>query len=135
MRIVADTNVLVSALLTPGGGPGALLAAVDSGAVILVAAPGLLEELGEVLARDRFRPWVSTEQVEAYVSTIRHHAELVDDPGELTPVSRDPDDDYLIALARAAGVDALVSGDEDVTSLELHDLEILTPRQVLARLS
>lgn len=103
--------------------------------MILVAAPGLLDELGEVLARDQFRTWVSTEQVKAYVSAIRHHAELVDDPDELTPVSRDPDDDYLIALARAAGVDALVSGDEDVTTHELDDLDILTPRQVLDRLS
>ncbi len=111
--------MLVSALLSPGGGPGALLAAVDTGEVVLVAAPGLLDELGEVLARDRFRAWVSVEQVEAYVDAIRHHAELVDDPDELSPVSRDPDDDYLIALARAAGVDALVSGDDDVTSLEL----------------
>jgi uncharacterized protein len=135
VRIVADTNVLVAALLTPGGGPGALLAAVDAGEMILVAAPGLLDELGEVLARDRFRIWVSTEQVETYLDTIRNHAELVDDPDEVTPVSRDPDDDYLIALARAAHADALVTGDEDLTSLELADLAILTPRQVLDRLS
>lgn len=134
MRVVADTNVLVSALLAPGGGPGALLAAVDAGEVVLVAAPGLLDELAEVLARDRFRPWISMEQVEAYLDAIRQHAELVDDPDELMSVSRDPDDDYLIALARAAGVDALVSGDEDVTSLELDDLDILTPRQALDRL-
>lgn len=137
MRILADTNVLVSALLAPGGGPGALLAAVDTGEVVLVAAPGLLNELGEVLARDRFRTWVSMEQVEAYVVAIRHRVELVHDPApaEVTPVSRDPDDDYLIALARATGVDVLVTGDEDLTSLELDDLEILTPRQVLDRLS
>lgn len=134
MRIVADTNVLVSALLAPGGGPGALLAAVDAGEVTLVAAPRLFDELGEVLARDRFRTWVSMEQVAAYVGAIRQHAELVDDPDEPTSVSRDRDDDYLIALARAARVDALVSGDEDVTSLELDDLDILTPRQVLDRL-
>ena len=134
MRIVADTNVLVSALLAPGGGPGALLAAVDAGEVNLVAAPALLDELGEVLARDRFRIRVSTEQVEAYLDAIRQHAELVDDPDEVTPVSRDPVDDYLIALARAARVDALVSGDEDLTSLELDDLDILTPRKVLDRL-
>ena len=45
------------------------------------------------------------------------------------------DDDYLIALARAAVVDALVSGDQDLTSLALDDLEIVTPRQLLDRLS
>jgi uncharacterized protein len=59
---------------------------------------------------------------------------LVSDPDDVTSVSTDPDDDYLVALARAAAVDALVSGDEDLTSLELADLRILTPRQVLDRL-
>lgn len=87
-----------------------------------------------MLARDRFRTWVSMEQVEAYVAAIRDHAELADDPDEVTPVSRDPDDDYLVALARATRVDALESGDKDLTRLELDDLDILTPRQVLDRL-
>ena len=50
-------------------------------------------------------------------------------------MSRDPDDDYRSALAQATGIDMLVPGDEDLTSLELDDLEILTPRQVLDRLS
>lgn len=137
MRIVADTNVLVSALLAPGGCPGALLAAVDAGEVVLVAASGLLDELGEVLARDRFGTWVWMEQVGAYVVAIRDRVELVRDPApaEVTPVSRDPDGDDLVALARARGVDALVTGEEDLTSLQLDDLEILTPRQVLDRLS
>lgn len=134
MRIVADTNVLVSALLTPSGGPGALIAAIDAGDVVLVASPALLDELDDVLARDRFRRWVSTEQVDAYLAAIKDRAELVPDPGDVTAVSSDPDDDYLVALARAADVDALVSGDEDLTSLELGDLDILTPRQVLDRL-
>jgi uncharacterized protein len=78
--------------------------------------------------------WVSTEQVEDYVAAVRDRAELVPDPDDVTQVSSDPDDDYLVALARAAGVDALESGDEDLTSLELGDLDILTPRQVLDRL-
>jgi predicted nucleic acid-binding protein len=55
VRIVADTNVLVLALLVPGGGPRALLAAADAGEVTLVASAALLSELGEVLSRHRFR--------------------------------------------------------------------------------
>lgn len=46
-------------------------------------------------------------------------------------MSRDPDDDYLIALARTARADALVSGDADLTDLDLTDLPVLTPRQFL----
>lgn len=134
MRVVADTNVLVSALLTPSGGQGAILAAVDTGDLVLVASPALIAELEDVLMRERFRAWVSTEQVEEYLAAIRGRAELVSDPDDVTPVRNDPDDDYLVALARAAGVDALVSGDEDLISLDLGDLDILTPRQVLDRL-
>jgi uncharacterized protein len=96
MRVVADTNVLVSALLTPSGGPGAILAAVDAGDLVLVVSPALLDELEDVLARDRFRAWVSTEQVEEYVAAVRDRAELVPDPDDVTQVSSDPDDDYLV---------------------------------------
>jgi uncharacterized protein len=134
VRVVADTNVLVSALLTPSGGPGAIIAAIDTSDLILVVSPALLAELEDVLTRERFRAWVSVEQVEAYLAAIKERAELVPDPDDVKPVSSDPDDDYLVALARAAGVDALVSGDEDLTSLELNDLDILTPRQVLDNL-
>lgn len=135
MRIVVDTNVFVSALLAPGGGPGALLAAIDAGELTLVSAPQLIEELEEVLARDRFRVWVTSEQVAEYIDAVRQRAELVDDPEEIRPLSRDPDDDYLIALSREQGADALVSGDADLTTLELDDLDIITPRQLLDRLS
>lgn len=68
------------------------------------------------------------------MGAIRRHAELVNDPAQIISVSRDPDDDYLVALARAAAVDALVSGDKDLTSLQLDDLDILTPRQLLENL-
>jgi uncharacterized protein len=68
VRVVADTNVLVSALLTPSGGPGAILAAIDVGDLVLVASPALIDELEDVLARDRFRKWVSRGQVQAYLA-------------------------------------------------------------------
>lgn len=102
MRIVVDTNVLVSALLTPGGGPGALLAAIDAGDVTVVSSERLVGELDEVLARDRFRRWVAVERAREYVASIRGRAELIDDPEAVPRVSRDPDDDHLVALARQA---------------------------------
>jgi predicted nucleic acid-binding protein len=49
-------------------------------------------------------------------------------------VTADPDDDYLVALAVAAGADALVSGDVHLTELVDAPVIVLTPRQVLERL-
>lgn len=46
-------------------------------------------------------------------------------------MSNDPADDYLVALARIADADALVSGDSDLTDLRLDDLTVMTPRQLL----
>ncbi len=60
---------------------------------------------------------------------------VIDDPAQITPVCRDPDDDYLVALARAADVEALISGDADLTTLDLPDLDVLTPRALLDRLA
>lgn len=66
-----------------------------------------------------------------FVAELERLAESADDPDETRPVSPDPDDDYLVALARSTGADALVSGDTDLTNLDLTDLPVLTPRQLL----
>ena len=49
-------------------------------------------------------------------------------------MSDDPDDDYLVAVARSAKADALVSGARNMVELRLPDLVVLTPRQLLPRL-
>jgi predicted nucleic acid-binding protein len=51
------------------------------------------------------------------------------------PVTRDPDDDYLVGLARSTAADALVSGDRDLTDLTLGDVRLLTPRAFLDQLA
>lgn len=90
-----------------GPGPGALLVAVDAGEVMLVAARALVDELEEVLARDRFRTWVfggPDRGVRGSCTTTRGAPR---GPGRDRPRKPRPDDDYLIliALARAAGID------------------------------
>lgn len=52
-----------------------------------------------------------------------------------TSATRDPKDDYLVALARVADVDAIVSGDSDLHDAELPDLSIWTPRHLADLLS
>jgi predicted nucleic acid-binding protein len=53
------------------------------------------------------------------------------DPPEPAPISRDPKDDYLIALGRAASAHVLVTGDDDLLDLELPELKIVSPREFL----
>ena len=71
----------------------------------------LIADLRDVLARPKFRRWVSEKAVADYVEGLTDTALLAEDPPAETRLSPDPDDDYLVTLARAAGADYLVSGD------------------------
>ena len=133
-RAVLDTNVLVSALISPGGPSAALLLELRAGAFELVASPTLLAELREVLGREKSRRYVAEAEAIAYVGLIGNEATILDDPTPSgRPLSVDPDDEYLVDLARAAAADVLVSGDAHL--LDLRDrLPVMTPAQFLATL-
>jgi len=130
-RAVLDTNVLVSALISPGGGSARLLLELRSGAFELILSPLLLAELREVLRRDKFRRYVSEAEADAYVALIRSEGVVRADPGpSLEPISPDPDDEYLIDLARDAGADALVTGDAHLLELRAI-IPVMTPAEFL----
>lgn len=133
-RAVLDTNVLVSALISPGGGSARLLLELRSGAFELIVSPLLLAELRDVLRRDKFRRYVSEAEADAYVELIRSEGVVRDDPGPSPdPLSADPDDEYLIDLARDARADALVTGDAHLLDLRAI-IPAMTPAEFLEML-
>jgi putative PIN family toxin of toxin-antitoxin system len=134
VRAVLDPNVLISAAISSAGAPREILAAWTQGRFELVASPLLLDELHDVLTRPRFRRWISTDTVAEYVEGLRDAALFAADPAAQPGLSPDPDDDYLIALARAAKADYLVSGDHHLTGLVDPVPPVLTPRQFRDRL-
>ena len=131
---VLDTNVLVSALISPGGPSATLLLELRAGAFELVASPTLLDELRDVLGRESFRRYITEDEAAAYVELIGREAAILDDPApSARPLSADADDEYLVDLARAAAADVLVSGDAHL--LELRDrLPVMSPAEFLATL-
>jgi putative PIN family toxin of toxin-antitoxin system len=133
-RVVIDSNVLISARLSPRGAPGRLLAAWLAGRFELIVSPELLAELEGVLERPKFRRWLTVEEARAFVRTLRTTATLIDDPPPQHHDLRDPDDGYLLTLARAAKADCLVSGDGDLTSLSNPRPPVIIPADFLASL-
>ena len=128
-RVVLDPNVLISALITPRGASAAILVHLRAGAFELVTSPMLLAELGAVLRRDKFRTYVSLDEVEEFVELIRRESASMPDPEPAdVPLSEDPGDEYLIRLARAARADALVSGDPHLTRLRSR-IPVKSPRE------
>lgn len=130
-RAVLDSGVLVSALITPGGVPAKLLSTAGNGSFELIVSPLLLDELGTVLAREKFRRYVDVDAIDAYLDGLRRDAEVGTDPGTPPPLRcADPRDDYLIALAHSARA-ALISGDSHL--LDLADrIPVCSPADFLA---
>lgn len=130
-RVVIDPNVLVSAAITPRAASARIVPLLDAGVLIAVASPKLIDELSAVLSRPKFRRYLDLETVEAFVAEFRSLCDPHSDPEAVAGLSRDPKDDYLIALAQASQADALVSGDSDLHNLTIPGLRVLTPRQLL----
>lgn len=131
MRVVLDPNVLVSALISPSGPPAQILSAWVHERFEIVVSPALLAEAQDVLARPKFRRWVTHTTAEELVQALKDTAILADDPPAKAGLTPDPDDDYLVALAHSANVTYLVSGDTHLTGLLDPKPSVLTPRQFL----
>jgi len=136
VRAVIDTNVLVSALLW-NGPPHALMANVREGLLEIAISPVLLAELSTVIGRSKFNAiLVRAESTREQILTeIRKLAEVIEPPPLPQPVCRDPDDDAVLALAIAAQVDWIISGDDDLLSLRSYaGIAIISPVEALAKL-
>jgi uncharacterized protein len=130
-RIVLDCNVFVSALLSPEGAPAQILDRWADEDFDLVVSPLLLAELREVLSRPKFHALVDSAHVDALLSGLIEDAVLVGDPPLRPGLTPDPGDDYLVALAREADAQCIVSGDTHLTQLADPRPPVLTPREFL----
>jgi putative PIN family toxin of toxin-antitoxin system len=131
-RAVLDTNVLVAALITPDGASARLLVALRAGAFESVVSPQLLDELRDVLAQPKFRRYVSREEAATYVRLIERSSIVLADPPPdgSGRYPADPDDRFLVDLARSALVDAIVSGDAQALALR-PTVPVMSPREFL----
>jgi uncharacterized protein len=135
-RAVLDPNVLVSAFISQrGSSPDRIVRAWREGAFELVVSPQLVAELTDVLGRPKFALQASEGRAEAYIAALAGDAMQIDDQPDPPAVSPDSADDYLIALARAARADVIVSGDSHLTQLVDPTPPVLTPRQFVAQLT
>ena len=131
MRIVLDTNVLVSGVFF-GGVPGRILSAWAAGKLVLVLSPAILAEyrrvghelgLGHPELDDVFEP---------VLALVAVHGMIIDAPPLAGPVSDDPGDDMFLAAALAAHTRLIVSGDKHLLRVSgWRGIMVLTPRQFL----
>lgn len=111
MRVVLDTNVLLSALIAPGSTPDALYEAWRDRRFQLASCERQFEEFSRVSRRDDLKKRITPSEAGRMVNRIRALAVMYD-PLPKVERSSDPDDDWLLALAEASGADYLVTGDK-----------------------
>jgi len=110
IRAVLDTNVLVSALISPAGNEALILLAVRQRLVKASFSEEILQEYAEILARPKFA--FPADEIEALIALLRTQGEEVHDPEPLGSRLPDPGDEKFLACAKAAGVDFIVTGNK-----------------------
>lgn len=133
MRLILDTNVVLSALLWRGTPYRLLDAARSAQTVQIYSSFPLLEELADVLGRPFCLQRIALIGITVQ-SLLADYASVVElvEPATITPTSRDPDDDIILATALSAGVHIIVSGDRDVLDLVEYDgMPIVNAAQAL----
>ncbi len=127
MRVILDTNVLISGIFF-GGPPATILRAWRDGKVQFVVSTEILKEYDEVAKRlSRRYPGI---EVGPLLMLLARNAELVDAATLPLPVSTDPDDDKFLACALASRTEVIVSGDRDLLGVSgYRNLRILAPRE------
>ena len=130
VRVVIDTNVLISRLLLPRSTAGRAVRRLIDRAQPLVSE-ATLGELAQTLSRDKFNPYVSLEDRQEFFRLFARLAEWVSVTTTIR-ACRDPEDDQFLALAVDGEANLIVTGDKDLLALSpFRKTLVITPAQVL----
>lgn len=138
LRVVLDTNVFVSSLLSKKGPPAQVLDAWRAGRYLLITSPPIIAEIKTILDLPRIRKkyLIAHEDIEQIVNLLERDALVV--PGRTNvkgAIPVDPKDEMFLACALDAGADLIVSGDRHLLDLaEFKGITIFTVRQFAERL-
>lgn len=119
MKVVIDTNIIISGIFW-GGNPGKLLNAIEIGEIELHISDELLTEYIEVIFRVGNNRELSKKWNVYFLNKCRKVKVT-----KTEVISRDPKDDFILALAKKAKVDYIISGDKDITEIKEFEIPII----------
>jgi putative PIN family toxin of toxin-antitoxin system len=121
LRVVLDTNVLLSGIAYPASVPGKVLAAWRHGSVDVLLSAYILDELRRVLPRLAHRHGLTSAEIDDLVDALSIQAEVIEPLPDLEPDLRDFDDQAvlgtLLAALEASGANYLITGDKDLLAM------------------
>jgi putative PIN family toxin of toxin-antitoxin system len=136
MRVVLDTNILISALLVQTGHPAAIYLAWQEGLFTLIVCAEQLDELRATLQKPAIAARIKPHSAGRLVNQLKRLAEVVEGLPRVQR-SADPTDDYLLGLADASQANYLVTGDKSglVTLVRHKTTRILSAKDFAASLA
>jgi uncharacterized protein len=127
LRVVLDTNVLVSGIAYPGGTPGKILGAWRQGSLVVVLSRHILDELARSLPRLNHRLNWQPQDFEDHVETLALQASMVEPETVAPGTVRDAGDLLVLGTLLASKADYLVTGDDDLLALAERHPRIVSP--------
>jgi putative PIN family toxin of toxin-antitoxin system len=136
IRIVLDTNVFISGVLTPGRAPAQLLELVLSGKIKLVISPQIIQEIQRVLQYPGILKLMKKRKLEEAVFRIMRVAQITPGAVNVQGVATDPSDDMSLACALEGQAEFIVSGDHHLTDLtDYQGIKILSQAEFISLMS
>lgn len=136
MRVVLDSNTLISGIISRGGPPRRLLDGARTQAFELCSSAILLAELLDVLSRDKFvrRFEVAGLTPQGIVADVRRLVSLIEPAAVPHVIAADPDDDHVLACSVAARAELIVSGDRHLLDLggDYRGIRIVSPADAVS---
>ena len=131
LRVVLDTNVLVSGLAYPGSVPGRIVATWRQGCLDVVLSHYILDELARVFPRLP-RIGMTSGEIRDLVDSLMFLVDIVEPEGVQAAELRDPADQPVLLTLQAGRADYLITGDKDLLALA-NRYPIVTPAEFWAR--
>jgi len=134
LKIVLDTNVLVSGIIGKTGTPAKILDSWQAGEFKLITSPELVSEINKVLhyphIQQKYR--LAESDIDAFLISMVSFGIMTPGKLELRVIEDDPDDDKFLAAAVEGGADYIVSGDNHLKCLKIYQgITIISPAEFI----
>lgn len=138
LKVVLDTNVLVSAYLVPGGKPARILSLARQGKLTICLSPPILSEVKQTLLRPKLQKIhkATAKEIERFLKALTSVVVMTAGTEEIDAVKDDPDDNKILACALEGEANFIVSGDHHLTDMKVfQNIPIVNPDAFLTFMS
>lgn len=130
VRVVLDTNVVISAVLSTDGNPALIFEMLILEEIKNYTSPEIIEEIREVLQRPKVAKRLSLVEQEFILNTFEEFSEKIEPGVRFKEIQEDPDDNKFLECAVSASANYIISGDDHLLKVRnFRGIKILSPAE------